>query len=104
MEPENTKGSEPRESPTFSFTAAELQDAVECYELLDQSEVEKAYQVMLAVPQFGLKVAKALQFAAKMSSQGKMGPDRVLDAAVVPAFLIGLLVGFGRKLEHEKKA
>jgi hypothetical protein len=60
---------------------------------LTPAEVGEAYEAMLKVPEFGVKLAMALQFAAKMTTAGKMGTDRMLDAAVVPAFLVGILVG-----------
>lgn len=91
---------EPGKDPTFEFTVEELREAVGSYELLLPSEIESAYKTMLEVPQFGIKIAQALQFAAKMAGQGGLGKDRVLDAAVVPAFLVGLLVGLSRKPER----
>ena len=48
----------------------------------------------IATPQ-----AMALQAAAKAASEGRAPSDRILDAAVVPAFVIGLLVGMGQGLE-----
>jgi hypothetical protein len=79
--------------PKIEFTVEELTEAVSQYELLTPAEVGMAYEAMLKVPQFGMKLAAALQFAAKMTTAGKMTPDRMLDAAVVPAFLVGMLVG-----------
>jgi len=82
--------------PKIDFTTEELQDAVECYNLILPSEVEAAYKQMLTVPAFGARVAQALQMAVKMHMAGKMPQDRVLDAAVLPAFLVGMLVGVGK--------
>jgi hypothetical protein len=43
-----------------------------------------------------MKIAQALQQAMLDAQKGILGKDRVLDAAVLPAFLIGLLVGIGQ--------
>jgi len=77
---------------TIEFTEHELAAAVERYESLTQPEIEAAYAAMLAVPGFGLKLALAFQTACKDAAETR-NPSRVLDAAVVPAFLIGYLVG-----------
>ena len=91
---------EQRNNPKIEFTVEELREAVFCYEHLLASEIKAAYSVMLAVPQFGLKVAQTLQFAAKMAANGKMDKSRVLDTALLPAFLVGVLLGFSRKLKR----
>jgi hypothetical protein len=74
-------------------TVEQLRQAVADYDLLLPSEVEKAYQTLLAVPLAGVKIAQGLQQAMLANHQGRLPQDRVLDAAVVPAFLIGVLVG-----------
>ena len=79
---------------TIEFTEQDLAAAVERYESLAQPEIEAAYDAMLAVPAFGLKVARALQAACLIATESK-NPSRILDAAVVPAFLIGFLAGRG---------
>jgi hypothetical protein len=81
---------------TITFGTEDLRAAVSNYNSLSLPEIQAAYSAMLEVPEFGLKVAQALQVAAKTAANGKGSPDRVLDAAVVPAFLVGLLVGAGR--------
>jgi hypothetical protein len=78
---------------TITFGTEDLRAAVSNYNSLSLPEIQAAYSAMLEVPEFGLKVAQALQTAAKTAANGKGSPDRVLDAAVVPAFLVGLLVG-----------
>jgi hypothetical protein len=79
--------------PTITFGAEDLRASVSNYDSLSLPEIHAAYSAMLEVPEFGLKVAQALQVAAKTAANGKGSPERVLDAAVVPAFLVGLLVG-----------
>jgi hypothetical protein len=80
----------------IEVTAAELREAISCYDLLLKPDIESAYAAMLEVPEFGLKLAQAMEYAAKMAGKGKMEEKRILDAAVVPAFLIGMLVGKGK--------
>ena len=83
----------------IAITVEQLQQAVLDYEILLPTEVAEAYQTMLQVPAAGLKIAQALQQAMFDASMGILSRDRVLDAAVLPAFLIGLLVG---KAQAEK--
>lgn len=80
----------------IAVTAEELRGAVSCYELLLKSDVEQVYASMLEVPEFGLKIAQAMEHAAKMASKGKIDEKRILDAVAVSAFLIGLLAGKGK--------
>lgn len=82
----------------IDFTVEELQEAVECYNLLLPSEVEQAYKQLLIVPDFGVRVAQAFQRALKMCADGKLPQNRVLDAAVLPAFLIGQLMGMAKAI------
>ncbi len=77
---------------SISITPEELLEAVGCYDLLLPSEIGQVYEAMVAVPQFGVRVASALQFAAK-NAKTPEEKSRILDAAVVPAFLVGMLVG-----------
>jgi hypothetical protein len=81
----------------INLTVEQLQQAVQNYDLLLPTEVAETYQIMLAVPGLGLKIAQALQQAMLDASKGILTRDRVLDAAVLPAFLIGLLVGIGQQ-------
>lgn len=80
----------------ITVTPNELKQAVARYDLMLPGEVTAIYTVMLAVPEFGLRVAMALQDAARAVSSGAMPRERVLDAAVVPAFMVGLMVGRGQ--------
>lgn len=80
---------------SITITPEELLDAVGCYDLLLPTEVSEAYKAMVQVPQFGLRVATALQLAAK-KAKTPQEQSRVLDAAVVPAFLVGMLVGMAK--------
>jgi hypothetical protein len=80
-------------SPAIRVTIEQLTKAVADYEMLLPSEVEATYRTLLEVPAAGLKIAQGLQQAMLMASKGTLPRDRVLDAAVVPAFLIGVLVG-----------
>lgn len=75
------------------FSAADLEAAVKRYESLTSPELEAAYTTMLAVPDFGLKIAQAFALACKEATEIPTPNCRVLDAAVVPAFLIGFLAG-----------
>ena len=84
-----------KDESKINFTAQQLREAVTAYESLLKSDVEQAYAAMLQVPEFGVKVVQAMEYAAKLVNKGKMDGKRVLDAAVVPAFLIGMLVGLG---------
>lgn len=80
-------------APAIRVTVEQLTQAVEDYEMLLPSEVEAAYKTLLAVPLAGLKIAQGLQQAMLAATDGTLPQDRVLDAAVVPAFLLGILVG-----------
>ena len=84
-----------KDESKISFTAQQLREAVTSYESLLKPDVEQAYAAMLQVPEFGVKVVQAMEYTAKLVNKGKMDGKRVLDAAVVPAFLIGMLVGLG---------
>lgn len=77
---------------TITVTAEELQTALEASDLILRAEVESIYRVMLATPAFGARVAGALQAAAK-AARTPQAKERILDAAVLPAFIVGLLVG-----------
>jgi hypothetical protein len=79
-------------------TVEQLTQAVEDYEMLLPVEIEAAYRTLLGVPLAGLKIAMALQQAMLDASKGGLPRDRVLDAAVVPAFLLGVLVGMSKKV------
>lgn len=87
----------PKESVALQITVEQLTKAVQDYEMLLPSEIAEAYQTMLQVPSAGLRIAQALQQAVLDSQRGALSKDRVLDAAVLPAFLIGLLVGIGQQ-------
>lgn len=87
------------EHQKIEVTVEQLTQAVRDYEMLLPSEIAAAYQQMLSVPAAGMKIAQALQQAAFDAQKGILSRDRVLDAAVLPAFLIGLLVG---KAQEEK--
>ena len=81
------------ENLRIALTIQELTAATARLELVLPSEVEAVYATLCQVPEFGLKVAMALQAAAKAAAEGKAPRERVLDAAIVPAFLAGMLVG-----------
>ena len=81
----------------IEITVEQLTQAVRDYEMLLPSEIAAAYQKMLSVPAAGMKIAQALQQAMLDAQKGILSRDRVLDAAVLPAFLIGLLVGIGQQ-------
>lgn len=74
-------------------TVEQLSQAVQDYDMLLPAEVEATYRTLLAVPLAGLKIAQGLQQAMLANVQGKLPQDRVLDAAIIPAFLLGYLVG-----------
>ncbi len=82
--------------PIIQITVEELKVAVSRYDTMLPGEVTSIYETMLAVPEFGARVAVALQNAVKMANKGTMPKDRVLDAAIVPAFVVGALLGIGR--------
>ena len=84
------------ETEAIKVTVEEMAAAVAKYDLMLPGEVAEIYLSMVAVPDFGLKVSLALQHAAVAVSQGKLPRERVLDGALVPAFLIGVLVGRGQ--------
>jgi hypothetical protein len=85
------------ENQKIQITVEQLQQAVQDYEMLLPSEVAEAYQTMLQVPSAGLKIAQALQQAMLDAQKGILSRNRVLDAAVLPAFLIGFLTGIGQQ-------
>jgi len=84
-------------SEKIQISVEELQQAVLDYEMLLPIEVAEAYQTMLQVPSAGMKIAQALQQAMLDAQRGILPRDRVLDAAVLPAFLIGFFVGIGQQ-------
>ncbi len=80
----------------ITVTPEELREAVSSYDLMLPAEITGIYTAMLKVPEFGLRVAAALQNAAKAAGKGVLPKERVMDAAVVPAFLVGLMVGHAK--------
>jgi hypothetical protein len=80
-------------SPAIRVTVEQLTKAAADYELVLPAELEAAYLTLLEVPAAGLKIAQGLQVAMLAASKGALPKDRVLDAAVIPAFLLGVLVG-----------
>lgn len=80
-------------TPAIRVTVEQLRKAVAEYDLLLPAEVEATYKTMLAFPPAGLRIAQGLQQAMLANVQGTLPQERVLDAAVVPAFLLGILVG-----------
>lgn len=90
------------ENKTITITIEELKAALETSDLILPVEVSEVYRAMLATPEFGVRVAGALQAAMK-AARTPEAKNRVLDAAVLPAFIVGLLVGRGqgkRELEQ----
>ena len=79
-------------------TVEEMADALAFYATIEPEEISAAYEALLKVPKFGAAVSNALQTAAKGAAEGTFPRDRILDAAVVPAFLIGMLVGQAKLL------
>ncbi len=82
--------------PPLEFTPEELKEAVACWDLVLPADAQVIYERMLQVPEFGIRVAMALQNACKLTADGKMSPDRTLDAAILPAFTVGLILGLNR--------
>lgn len=82
--------------PPLEFTPGELTEAVACWDLVLPDDAWPIYERMLQVPEFGVRVAVALQNACKLTADGKMSPDRTLDAAILPAFTVGLILGLNR--------
>jgi hypothetical protein len=82
-----------KDESQVTFTADELKRAVARYGELTEAEREQAYAGILAVAEFGQTAAEHFQEACKLATKGKYPKDRMLDAVVVPSFLIGLLVG-----------
>ena len=80
---------------SITLTPEELLDAVGCYDLLLPTEVSEAYKIMIQVPQFGGRVALAFQEAARNATTPE-AKSRILDAVVLPAFLVGMLVGISK--------
>jgi hypothetical protein len=80
-------------APAIRVTVEQLRQAAADYELVLPAERLVAYETLLKVPEAGLKIALGLQQAMLAASKGALPKDRVLDAAIIPAFLIGYLVG-----------
>jgi hypothetical protein len=85
-----------KQQTQVTFTADELKCAVARYGELTEVEREQAYASLLAVAEFGQTAAEHFQEACKLATKGKYPKDRMLDAVVVPSFLIGMLVGSKR--------
>lgn len=83
----------PKTENAAAFTADQLKQAVARYGELTEAERNQAYAGILAVAEFGQVVAEHFQEACKLSGEGKYPKERLLDAAVLPSFLVGLLVG-----------
>ena len=79
-------------------TPKEIKAASALYETLMPGEVTAIYRAMLESPELGLKVALALQQAAVAAQGGTLPKERVLDAALVTEFVIGVLVGRGQRV------
>ncbi len=92
---------EPEKDPKIEFTAEELSEAVSCYDLLTPEETTEACRVLTQCPELGVRVAQCLKEAAKEFKGGKNAQIHILGAAIVPAFLIGFLAGFSRKLQRD---
>ena len=80
-------------TPAIRVTVEQLTQAAKDYELILPAEIEATYRTLLQVPAAGTKITQGLQQALLEVQKGTLGMGRVLDAAVVPAFLLGILVG-----------
>jgi hypothetical protein len=91
---EETKN--PKQDAPIQVTVEQLKTAVEAFDLLMPSEIEAAYQTMLQVPELGVRIAQALQGAIVAARKAGKPQGAVLDAAILPAFLVGLLAGISQ--------
>ena len=81
------------EDKKIAVTVEELKAAVANYELVLPTEVDETLKVFLAVPAFGQLVAGALQAAINLAGHSRAKHSQVLNAPVMVAFLMGVLVG-----------
>jgi hypothetical protein len=92
---EETKN--PKHDAPIKITVDQLRKAVEAFDLLLPSEIQAAYQAMLLAPELGVRIAQALQGAMVAARKAGKPQGAVLDAAILPAFLVGLLAGIGQQ-------
>jgi hypothetical protein len=78
---------------TIQVTPEQLKEAVECYDHLLETDIQAAVKTLAAVPECGLRIAQALAQALKQMDHGKAHEINVVEAAALPAFLIGVLAG-----------
>jgi hypothetical protein len=78
----------------IELTEQELREAVACYDLLEEAEVEAACKVIAQVDEVGVRSAQAMEEAFKqVQATGQGDAFTVMAAGIVPALLIGYLAG-----------
>jgi len=106
MEQESKDQGQEGQEIHIEVTEQELRDAVSCYDLLEAEEIKDICRAVSQVDDIGVRAVQAMQEAAKAAvSAGQKDISTILvSAAIVPALVIGLLVGQSKlRAESEGK-
>jgi hypothetical protein len=78
-----------------------MQGAVASYDQIpawvgkESSMVRDLYILLASVPDVGLRIAASLQRASIVATAGSLGQEQLLDAIILPSFLLGMLTAAG---------
>ncbi len=59
------------------------------------SSVRDLYIILSSVPDVGLRIAASLQQASAAATSGHLKQEQLLDAVILPSFLLGMLTAAG---------